>query len=487
MNSNAHMLLQEAVKCGYDKWTRPGSTTEPLQVHTRIYVYFLGSIEAHFLQFTAHLLVRLRWKDPRLAYGQMAPKVDRIVGEAMLKNKIWVPHVYLVNENESKMMGADQQDVLVTVRPDGTIYFSRRVKVTLFCLMNLQKFPFDKQECPLVLESWTYNTSELVLKWEPKDPVIINKDLHLTEYKLIKTWENSSVVSYENSDFEEDEVEEYKIFLIFSFSNFPAGNYSSLTVKFQLEREIGHYIMDFYVPSILLVVVSWVSFWLDPNAVPGRTTLGTSTMLTFITLTRNTGSSLPKVSYIKATEIWFLVCTAFIFGSLVEFAFVNTIWRRKQNVALKKVNSKHILKSTLTPQLHRKQLNNYIERCQSWPSVVDENDKGKDNVFYLRDSSRNELTVNSIESINMEAFRSNNQSAETVDTTTSNKLCDSNCQNIVIPIPTVTSSPTNNQQTKGLTTMTPQEIADWIDRRSRILFPASFFIFNAFYWGFVWI
>ena len=87
----------------------------------------------------------------------------------------------------------------------------------------------------------------------------------------------------------------------------------------------------------------------------------------------------------------------------------------------------------------------------------------------------------------MEAFRSNNQSAETVDTTTSNKLCDSNCQNIVIPIPTVTSSPTNNQQTKGLTTMTPQEIADWIDRRSRILFPASFFIFNAFYWGFVWI
>lgn len=32
--------------------------------------------------------------------------------------------------------------------------------------------------------------------------------------------------------------------------------------------------MDYYVPSILLVVVSWVSFWLDPNAVPGRTTLG---------------------------------------------------------------------------------------------------------------------------------------------------------------------------------------------------------------------
>lgn len=36
-----------------------------------------------------------------------------------------------------------------------------------------------------------------------------------------------------------------------------------------------------------------------------------------------------QVSYIKATEVWFIVCTAFIFGSLLEFAFVNTIWRRK--------------------------------------------------------------------------------------------------------------------------------------------------------------
>lgn len=53
-----------------------------------------------------------------------------------------------------------------------------------------------------------------------------------------------------------------------------AGNYSSLTVFFQIEREFGHYIMDYYVPSILIVTVSWVTFWLDPNAVPGRTTLG---------------------------------------------------------------------------------------------------------------------------------------------------------------------------------------------------------------------
>lgn len=52
-------------------------------------------------------------------------------------------------------------------------------------------------------------------------------------------------------------------------------------------------------------------------------------MLSFITLASSQAKTLPKVSYIKASEIWFLACTGFIFSALVEFAFVNTIWRRK--------------------------------------------------------------------------------------------------------------------------------------------------------------
>lgn len=38
----------------------------------------------------------------------------------------------------------------------------------------------------------------------------------------------------------------------------------------------------------------------------------------------------------------------------------------------------------------------------------------------------------------------------------------------------------------GWTTMTPQEISYWIDRRSRFLFPCAFVIFNGFYWTFVY-
>lgn len=40
--------------------------------------------------------------------------------------------------------------------------------------------------------------------------------------------------------------------------------------------------------------------------------------------------------------------------------------------------------------------------------------------------------------------------------------------------------------TQKWTTMTPQEVAKWIDKRSRIVFPCAFIIFNILYWSFVY-
>ncbi len=51
-------------------------------------------------------------------------------------------------------------------------------------------------------------------------------------------------------------------------------NYSVLVAEFTLQRQLAHYLLDYYIPSVLLVVMSWVSFWLHPSAIPGRVTLG---------------------------------------------------------------------------------------------------------------------------------------------------------------------------------------------------------------------
>ncbi|XP_011139596.1 gamma-aminobutyric acid receptor subunit beta-1 isoform X2 [Harpegnathos saltator] len=205
---------------------------------------------------------------------------------------------------------------------------------------------------------------------------------------------------------------------------------------------------------------------------------GTNTILAFMTLASKVENSLPKVSYIKASEIWFLGCTIFLFAAMVEFAFVNTIYRRKKNVPLKKVNSKYILKSTLTPRLARKQFQKNtsgLERSRSWSSL--DNTNGSEQDFI----SQNYLTVHSFPStINIPSVRIEEDK-------------DPDCS--VGSITTIDSTPPPKSFARrptlaklhNFTTMTPQEIAQWIDKRSRIVFPVSFIIFNILYWSFIWI
>ena len=96
--------------------------------------------------------------------------------------------------------------------------------------------------------------------------------------------------------------------------------------EFHLHRSIGFHLIQSYLPSILIVAISWVSFWMDVDCVPARVTLGVITLLTvssqvsgkdekgvslmlsilnsclWSSVTKAsffTGTSLPQTSYVK--------------------------------------------------------------------------------------------------------------------------------------------------------------------------------------------
>jgi len=58
-------------------------------------------------------------------------------------------------------------------------------------------------------------------------------------------------------------------------------------------------------------------------------------------------------------------------------------------------------------------------------------------------------------------------------------------ENFSIPVPTLNDNKTGGSG--SFFTLTPQEIAQWIDKRSRIAFPAAFIVFNCFYWLYVFV
>ena len=114
-------------------------------------------------------------------------------------------------------------------------------------------------------------------------------------------------------------------FIHMSFS----GSFPCLEIRFILRRDVGYFIIQVYVPSMLIVILSWVSFWINVEASPARVSIGLLTVLTMTTQSAGVNASLPRVSYVKAVDVWMSMCLIFVFVGLLEYALVNVMSRRR--------------------------------------------------------------------------------------------------------------------------------------------------------------
>ena len=75
----------------------------------------------------------------------------------------------------------------------------------------------------------------------------------------------------------------YSLVSCFDYCLIFPGFYPCVKAKFFLKRQYGFFMLQTYIPSILIVIISWVSFWINMDAVPARISLGVTTVLTMAT------------------------------------------------------------------------------------------------------------------------------------------------------------------------------------------------------------
>ena len=75
--------------------------------------------------------------------------------------------------------------------------------------------------------------------------------------------------------------------------------------------------LQIYVPSFLIVVVSWISFWLNRDKQADRVGLGVTTVLTITLLLVATNDHMPKISYLKAIDVYLAACFFMVFMALL--------------------------------------------------------------------------------------------------------------------------------------------------------------------------
>ena len=95
-----------------------------------------------------------------------------------------------------------------------------------------------------------------------------------------------------------------------------------LTVKFNLKRRVGYYVIRIYFPCTLCTVISWMAFWMDCRNIGDRGTVGITSLLTQLFLVGSINDSMPHVSYVKAADLFLIVSFVFSFLALLESLIV---------------------------------------------------------------------------------------------------------------------------------------------------------------------
>ncbi|XP_059217234.1 gamma-aminobutyric acid receptor subunit beta isoform X3 [Stomoxys calcitrans] len=298
--------ILDSFSVSYDKRVRPNYGGPPVEVGVTMYVLSISSLSEVKMDFTLDFYFRQFWTDPRLAYRKR-PGVETLsVGSEFIKN-IWVPDTFFVNEKQSYFHIATTSNEFIRVHHSGSITRSIRLTITASCPMNLQYFPMDRQLCHIEIESFGYTMRDIRYKWnEGPNSVGVSSEVSLPQFKVLGHRQRAMEISL------------------------TTGNYSRLACEIQFVRSMGYYLIQIYIPSGLIVIISWVSFWLNRNATPARVALGVTTVLTMTTLMSSTNAALPKISYVKSIDVYLGTCFVMVFASLLEYATVGYMAKRIQ-------------------------------------------------------------------------------------------------------------------------------------------------------------
>ncbi|KAL2094318.1 hypothetical protein ACEWY4_009037 [Coilia grayii] len=297
---------------GYDNRLRPGFGGPVTEVKTDIFVTSFGPVSDVEMEYTMDVFFRQTWVDERLKFDG---PIEILRLNNLMVSKIWTPDTFFRNGKRSISHNMTTPNKLFRIMQNGTILYTMRLTINAECPMRLINFPMDGHSCPLKFGSYAYPISEIVYTWK-KGPLfsveVPQESSSLLQYDLI-----GQTVSSERLK-----------------SN--TGEYVVMTVHFHLQRKMGFFLIQTYIPCIMTVILAQVSFWINKESVPARTVFGITTVLTMTTLSISARHSLPKVSYATAMDWFIAVCFAFVFSALIEFAAVNYFSTLQANRELRK-------------------------------------------------------------------------------------------------------------------------------------------------------
>ncbi|KAJ7326860.1 hypothetical protein JRQ81_016619 [Phrynocephalus forsythii] len=298
-NSTSNILNRLLVS--YDPRIRPNFKGIPVDVTVNIFINSFGSIQETTMDYRVNIFLRQKWNDPRLKLPTDWKGSESLTVDPTMFKCLWKPDLFFANEKNANFHDVTQENIL--------LFIFRKY----LCLLTAFVMSILSLSLSLSL-SVGYTTDDLRFIWQSGDPVQLEK-IALPQFDIKK------------EDIEYGNCTKYYQ---------GTGYYTCVEVIFTLRRQVGFYMMGVYAPTLLIVVLSWLSFWINPDASAARVPLGIFSVLSLASECTTLAAELPKVSYVKALDVWLIACLLFGFASLVEYAVVQVMLNNPKQIEAEK-------------------------------------------------------------------------------------------------------------------------------------------------------
>jgi len=257
---------------------------------------------------------KMSWMDHNLRWNP--DDYEGVTTVSLPATKIWTPDIILFNTVGAHSIETSQKAVKATVTNDGKVLWIPPVQYQSSCVVNMEAYPFDEQECTMSFGSWMYDSTLLDINFiDNKNELELHNYHESTEWKLTSSQAVKKLIKY------------------------PCCEHPFVDVSYsmKLERLMTFHMRLFLVPTPILAVLSLGIFWIPPNR-PDRTAFGLTLFSSFFLLLILVKNSTPPTSkasigafYISILKIVFL---AIVF-SILSVNCIHTT--RKMPECLKRV------------------------------------------------------------------------------------------------------------------------------------------------------
>ena len=300
-------------------------TAPPDQVETQLYVDSYMPLDSVAQTWGIVAYVRIWWTDVRLAYNgtEDGGCTDELYLSRAESDLIWKPILYWEHAREITLPDAKgNKGELMHIYPSGRVWWSRQMEMKITCATDFEqvdRFPFDVQSCVYITGMYSEPSHKVAVRWRENPTSPSNVPV------AIENWDGPCLASWHAVELLQDNI-------TYVYNN---GNYSYARATVRFARAPSMFIESYLIPSVVIVFLASLGFYLPPDKTPARITLGITGVLAVLF---NLGALLRVVPRtVHPTWLSRFVTTSFIFNVvacceqvIVSYGLVASQWLEHQ-------------------------------------------------------------------------------------------------------------------------------------------------------------